>query len=295
MITKLMTGLMIGVLALASGAQARRLDLANPADALTALRKIQCSTKDATPVVYHWSGHAFTRVPGEPDRHVFDVEGMNVRQCVTVQDPRLGRGFRMVSRELMFYLDPKTGQVLKTWDNPWTGKTAEVVQVANDPVNMRPVFPMDAQGKPFSLDARIEGGRVFMPTEIPLFYRNPLGGDYQAYVGGQYHAMEIFDFSDDEADLLDADRTEARPTVAWVRLAQWLPWMEMGDRPGLIVVNATGQTVPGVDALPAVIREQIRTAYPAWVAPPPVDDKRPNETSWTVFKKRVDAARAAGK
>lgn len=285
--------LALGALGCMGGAQARQLDLANPADALSALRKVQCSTQDSKPVVYHWAGHAFARTPGEPDRHIFDIEGMNVRQCLTVVDPKLGTGFRMVSRELMFYIDPKTGAVLKTWVNPWTGKTDEVINVANDPVNMRPVFPVDAAGKPFSLNARIENGRVFMPTEVPLFYKNALGGDYQAYVGGQYHAMEIFDFTDDASDLLDADKTEARPTVSWVRIAQWLPWMEMGDRPGLMVVNATGQSVPGIDALPAVIREQIATNYPIWTAPPPVDDQRPNETSWTYFKKQLAAKAAA--
>lgn len=274
---------------LAAGVQAKPLDLANGADALTAYRKVQCSTLDAQPVVYHWSGRAYSRVPGEPDRHLFDVEGMNVRQCQTVVDPVKGKGFRMVSRELMFYLDPKTGEVLKSWANPWTGKTVEVIQVANDPVNMRPSFPVDDKGKPFSLGAKVEAGKVFLTTEVPLFYKNPLAGDFQDYVGNQYHAMEIFDFVADEAELVDAKRTSAHATVAWVRVAEWLPWMEMGGRAGLMVMNATGQTVKDIDALPPVIKDQIKANYPAWAAPPPVDDARPNETSWTYFKKVLEA------
>ena len=276
-------------LALATGAAPApaKLDLAKPADALAAMRKIQCSTKDATPVIYHWSGHAFSRVPGEPDKHLFDLEGMNVRQCAAVSDPVRGAGFRMVSRELMFYLDPKTGAVLKTWPNPWTGKTVDVIHVANDPVNQRPSFAKGADGAPYTLPVRIENGRVFMPTEVPLFYTNPLAGDYQPYVGGQYHAMEIFDFAMDEADLLDAKKDRARPSIAWVRIAPFLPWMQMGDRAGIMVFNATGQTVSGVEALPAVIRQEITANYPAYVAPPPLDDARPNETSWTYFKKQL--------
>jgi hypothetical protein len=31
---------------------------------------------------------------------------------------------------------------------------------------------------------------------------------------------------------------------------------------------------------------------PPTAAPPPIDDARPNETTWTVFKKRIDAERA---
>lgn len=191
----------------ATGVAARALDLGVPVDAVTAMRKVQCSTPDGEAVVYHWSGKVFSRVEGEADRHLFDVEGMNVRQCTTLVDPKRGIGFRQVSRELMFYVDPATRQVLRQWTNPWTGKTVDVVHVANDPVNMRgPLFPVDRDGKPFDLGARIENGRVFMPTEVPLFYTNPLGGDYQAFAGNQYHAMEIFDFTADARDLLDASR-----------------------------------------------------------------------------------------
>jgi hypothetical protein len=277
----------------AAAVAAASLDLSSGPDALVAYRKIQCSAKDGAPAVYHWSGHVYSRVPGEPDRHLFDVEGMNIRQCVTVDDPKRGLGFRMVSRELMFYLDPSTGALLKTWLNPFTGRTLDVVHVVNDPVNMRPTFATDDHGKPFSFCGRIEGDRVFISSEIPLFYTNPLAGDYQAYVGNQYHAMEIFDFVVDKADLLNRDRPEASPSVSWVRVAEWLPWMEMGGRPGLMIMNATGQRVAGIDQLPPVLRDTIHADYPAWTSPPPLDDARPNETSWTYFKKVLAARKAA--
>jgi hypothetical protein len=69
--------------------------------------------------------------------------------------------------------------------------------------------------------------------------------------------------------------------------------MEMGGRDGLMIMNATGQKVSGIDQLPEVIRTQISTNYPAWTAPPPVDDARPNETSWTYFKKILAAKASA--
>lgn len=286
-------------LAISGGAVAapKRIDLATPEGAVAAFRKVQCSMKDGEPVVYHWSGEVFSRVEGEPDRKLFDLQGMNVRQCVTVTDPVRGTGVRQVSRELMFYLDPKTGQILRRWDNPWTGKAVDVVHVANDPVNMRaPMFPIGADGKPVTFEGRIQNGRVFLPAVIPLWYTNPMGGDYQQYVGNQYHSMEIFDFVVDEADLTDATKNRANPSIAWVRMSPWLPWMEMTGRDGVLVFNAVGQTLPdGIAGLPKVVRDEIAANYPAYTAPPPGDDKRPNETSWTYFKKLTDARRAAEK
>jgi hypothetical protein len=286
----------MAVLGLAGGAEARMLDFANPADAQAMFRKIQCSTVDAKPVVYHWSGRVWSRVPGEPDRHLWNVEGMNIRQCGTVTDPARGRGMRMVSRELMFYLDPKTGAVVDAWQNPWTGQTNRIFHVANDPVNQRPSFERGADGKPYTLPVRVENGRVFWNIEVPLFYTNPLGGDFQDYAGNQYHAMEIFDFIVDEKDLRDSTRTEADAAIAWVRLSGWLPFMQMGSRPGGLVFNATGQTVAkGIEGLPTVIRDQIARNYPEYRSPPPLDDTRPNATTWTEFRRMVEAERARKK
>jgi hypothetical protein len=39
------------------------------------------------------------------------------------------------------------------------------------------------------------------------------------------------------------------------------------------------------------MKDEIAANYPAYVAPPPTDDARPNETSWTYFKKQMEAAR----
>lgn len=284
-------GLLLG-LGLAAGAAAAPLSFDSGADQVAMYRKIQCSTTDLEPVVYHWSGRVWSRVPGEPDRHLWNVEGMNVRTCVTVEDPKRGKGVRMVSRELMLYLDPQTGAVVNQWTNPWTGKSNRIFHVANDPVNQRPVFPLGADGKPFRMPLRVEQGRVFWNIEVPLFYPNPLGGDFQEYAGNQYHAMEIFDFIADEKLLRDPKVRNARAAVAWVRLSGWMPFMEMGSRPGGLVFNATGQVVPGIAALPRVLQDAIATDYPAYRVPPPADDQRPNATTWTEFRRFIEAERA---
>lgn len=294
MIRTLMASAALVAVTLPVAASAQTIDLSTPAGAIAANRKVQCSTVDGEAVVYHWSGRVFARSPGEPDRHIFNVEGMNVRQCGTVTDPVRGTGYRLVSRELMLYLDPRTNEVLRTWTNPETNQEVEVLHVANDPVNSRPTFERNADGSPFTFSGRVNQGKVFLNFEVPLFYTNPLGGEYQEFAGNQYHAMEIFDFSMQEADLIDASRPRADPAIAWVRLSPWLPWMRMGGRPGGLVFNAVGQTMSnGIDGLPQVLRDEIASNYPDYATPPPLDDARPNETSWTYFRKHIDAERAA--
>jgi hypothetical protein len=280
----------------AQAAGAQTLDLSKPEDALAAARKTQCSLTDGEPTFYHWSGRIYSRRPGEADRHIFNVEGMNVRQCATLTDAKRGKGYKMVSREIMLYLDPKTGEVLRTWANPWTGETVEVLHVANDPVNMRrPSFAYGEDGKPFVYGAVRSGDYFLDSTEVPLFYKNPLAGEYQDYVGNNYHAMEIFDFVVPAGKLLSKKTKRADPAVAWVRVAEWLPWMKMRSRDGLMVVNAMGRMVDSFEDYPTVLKNEIRSNYPIYTAPPPLDDARPNETSWTVFKKWADTRAEAAK
>lgn len=281
----------LAALVLVAPAAARQLDPTNPVDAVEITKRTQCGVKDGEPAVYHWSGRVYSRIDGEPDRLLFLGEGMNIRQCVTIDDPRRGRGYRLVSREIMLFLDPKTGEIVRQWQNPWTADTVEVAHIANDPVNSRPSFPIGADGTPYSINLIRSGNWAQMPLEVPLFYENPLGGDYQDYVGNKYHAMEIFDFAVAASELLDTKYPTAYPSVSWVRVSDWMPWMKMRGRHGQIVFNAMGSKLKSFAELPAVIRDEIAARYPTYAAPPAADDARPNETTWTVFKKRIDAAK----
>ncbi len=285
-------GLMLaaGLLYGSALAQDNAIDPATAEGYVQLNRKIHCSLEDSSPQVYQWFGRAWSRVPGERDRHLFNLDGMNIRQCVAIEDPVRGVGYRMVSREIMLYLDPETNEVLRTFANPWTGADNEVVHVANDPVNGRPTFGRTPDGEVTPFELNDMNGVWMWRIEVPLFYRNPLGGDYQDYVGGTYHATEIFDFNGDTRALLDAAVPVAYPIVSWVRLAPWLPWMQMGNRAGMMYFNAMGRKLESFEQLSVVMKAEIAANYPEYAVPPPVDDSRPNETSWTYFRKIIDGA-----
>jgi Protein of unknown function (DUF1838) len=277
--------------AMAAKDKPRMLDPNKPEDALEISKRVQCGTADGQPATYHWSGKIYSRVQGEPDRHLFNGEGMNIRTCVSVDDPKRGKGWRLISREIMLYLDPKTNEVVRKWDNPWTGEKVDVFQIANDPVNQRPQFPYAADGSPYKLTARREGRWFFQPFEAPLFYHNVLQGDYQDYVGGKYHAMEIFDFAYDAEEMLNTKNAMVYPIISWVRISDWMPWMKMRGRSGQMVFNAMGNKLKSYDELPKVLKDEIALNYPIYNTPPPLDDARPNATTWTEFKKYVDEQR----
>ncbi len=298
LITPAVAALLLLAASAAFGAgKAKTLDPTNAEDQMRVQVKMSCSLVEGQPTLYWWSGRMWARVPGEPNRLLFNVHGMNMRQCRTKEDPVRGFCYRSVSREVMFYLDPATNEVVRRWKNPWSGEEVDVVHVANDPVNARDWFcSRDKDGKPvdrsvgmsFKDDLLLEGGGA-----ARLFYKNPLAGDYQDYVGGAYHAMEFGSTAASAKEALDAKDTELEDAViSWGRISRWLPWMKMGDRDGVVVFHTAGMRLDRWDQLPEVVRREVEANYPIYKAPPPLDDPRPNETSWTVFKRFIDAKQA---
>jgi hypothetical protein len=256
--------------------------------------KLTCGTTEQGVTRYGmWEGRMFSRIPGEKDRHIFDVVGINTRQCERHKDPVRGEGYRSVSREIMVYLDPATGEIIDQWKNPWTGETVEVIHVANDPVNMRaPSFARDATGKPARVTLRQYGDLLVSSREVPLFYENPLAGAYQDYIGGKYHAMEIFNTFYSAADFLAPKGPRISPSrLAWQRVSGLLPWMRMGDRPGVMIFNATGFSTFDRAQISPKLMQILQTRYPEYLTPPPLGDARPNATTWTITKDWIDAKR----
>jgi len=276
-----------------------QLDLDDPDDVVRMSIRLGCSLTDYEPAVYWWEGRMYSRIPGEKDRHVFNVQGINVRHCVTLEDPVRGLGYGSISREIMLYLDPETNEVLRTWSNPWTGKEVEIIHVANDPPgNYRESWARDEEGNVTAVSRYMfkDGWMMHGGGAARLFYENPLAGDYQEYVGNWYHAMEFGSSATPEEDALDKDSPKISDRViSWGRVSEWLPWMEMGDKAGVVVFHTAGTRLNSWDDTPDVLKDEILANYPLYSEPPPMDYDKPRQTTWTVVRDHIDAKRAAEK
>ncbi len=264
-----------------------QLDPADPKNTLHIARKVQCSTIDNVPTVWSWDGIALSRRQGEKDIHLFDVEGMNIRQCTEISKDDGTKGFHLVSREILLYLDKDTGEVLKTWNNPWTGDDVEVMHVANDPVNFK-MYEIGRDGKPAVWSGVVDGGTWKDRHTVPLWYPSPLASEYEKEVGGTYHATELFNFLGLTDDLLDPTTTTAKIHVGWVRISDWLPWMEMNGREGTIYMHTAGRKLDSYDEMSERMKNEIATNYPEYAEPPPAGDPRKNMTSWKYYKEVSD-------
>ena len=254
----------------------------DPIDTLEIKRKISCTTIDGEPAYYTWDGQAFSHRQGERDIHLFDVEGFSARTCYAVEDPERGKGYRLISREVLVYKDKDTGEVMDHWINPWTGNSVDVQHVQNDPVNFSH-FEKDRAGQEVTWHGVVTGSMWRARRIVPLFYPNPLGGDFQKEVGGTYHATEMFNDFGPAEELFPRETKKSHVALGWVRMSDWLPWMLMNGREGEIYYHSSGNKIYDWDEVSPLLRDYIEANAPEYKTPPE-DDGRRNMTSWKHYK-----------
>ena len=258
------------------------LDLSSPGGALRNFMRVRASL-DGSDVVTWFAGSVSAMIPGEPWRGpLLGFEGYNVARAVPAEG-----GFDLLSREAAFYLDPRSGQILRSWSNPSTGEDVDVIHVWNDPVNFR--FREQMPHGPFRVPFREMNGTLFFTSDVFLAYPSPLPRAQfpDNSQNDTYQAAELFGFTCDRADL-EGDAPGVPATVSWTRIAPWLPWMRMADRPGQLVYHCEGMRLGSFNELPDQVRAEVEE-NDARYRTAPTDFTEPNETSWTYFRKLVSS------
>ena len=93
-----------------------------------------------------------------------------------------------------------------------------------------------------------------------------------------------------KSDVINPDVTSAPATISWSRVAQWIPFMEMGDAPGQMVFHShCYKLTGGVEDLPRDILDYTEKYYPAWLESPTEWNGFEVQDHTEVFKELVDS------
>lgn len=238
-------------------------------------------------VVFYWSGTVYSFVPGEKKQELFKFEGFNIAKTIVTEE-----GFQLLTREAAFYEDPKTGQILENWLNPFTKEEIPVVHIWNDPVNQDIGFPDEYL--PYVekfLPSSDWGGTRCYSLDIFPFYPSPLPrAEYLEYSQSDiYQAGEFFQFFVEKEDLAKKKLTTVPTLITWSRISPWMPFMQMGNKAGNLLFVCRGMKLSkGFDDLPQHIKDYVKIKQPQY-SQAPEQWSEPNETSWTYFKKLIDS------
>jgi hypothetical protein len=257
------------------------LDLADPRERLEAYIRAHGDTAGGE-TFWYAQGTVFGHVPGERPRPLFGLEVVGVSRFEPIEG-----GWLRLHREVGYYTDLATGQILERWHNPFTDRTVDVLHIQNDPVNRR--FTVENT----NIGVMEAGDEVIFYREVPLRYPNPLPrAEFPRYSSGDfYEALEMFNTFARRSDLEDRSRTAVPSVGSWARQGPWLPWMEMGRYDGHLIYHSRSVSRGGdPEVIPARLREHMKQHHPKYLSAPE-QFTSPDETSWTFFRKHIEEQR----
>ena len=227
-------------------------------------------------------GYVMGVAPGGPIRTFAGFRGLGTTRLIPLEGEH---GYRRLLREVVFYTDLETGEVLEEMENPFTGEKVRVVPVANDPFNRiireselsRPTFgglnvDEKIEPKPFILNWKyLPGDRLMMERHINLYYPNAL--DPKKWIresaGPMNQVTETYVYNLRLSDLQNPDLTTVNASTVWGRHTPWLPWMLMGQAPGHCLYNTMSGNIPSLEEAPDPrIIDYIAKNYPKYLDAP---------------------------
>ncbi|WP_432201783.1 DUF1838 family protein [Erythrobacter sp. W53] len=226
-------------------------DWDDPRDNLTAFVKVM-GDLNGSPRFWSAQGRIYARRPDHMTIPLVGVEGVRFSKFDKTDD-----GYLMWTRDWALFRDLETGEVIDTFDNPFTGKTNAVSHILTSRAYNWEMTPDRGQqmpsytGEAWLIDRPLkmpwveEGNHVAVTLELLVKYANGVVGS------------EMEHFLMDRDELYHPAATSVKNArQAWVGNSPWLRWMDMGDIQGGTQWHSTGLKHASIDTLrPEFVRE----------------------------------------
>ena len=233
-------------------------DWSDPTVNLRNIVRMQGSLREED-VPWWFTGVIFgVRGESETPRPLVRFEGMEIYWFKHLAD-----GFMLGGHTVTFFRDYESGEFLREFRNPYTGRTDQVkpaVQGGNlgFSYSTRGIWPVRLSGEPISppvekplqLQWHTLGNHVWLqhqtvyPPGMPAMHgqRQTLFGSRSEFLDPRIHAIS----------------SSFSSTV----FMGWLKWMDMKDQPGHVIWHASGVKLRNIGELPREYRERAEREYP---------------------------------
>ncbi len=239
--------------------------------------------------------------PGEKSKELCGFEAFLATRLVPQEDGTI----RRLNKEVIFYTNPRTGEIIEEWTNPWTGEVVNVVQVANDPFNYTISEWLILAPEDFGGDKKVEPRKIPMifpwhqmspthlslSTDMHLYYPNAMNPEkwVRESSGPMVQVSEMMRYCVPIAEIENPELTSVSFTGTWNRITPWMPWMLMGQEPGhtLYVGSMTGGPDHSVISPQALAYAEKN--YPQFLNAP-TEDYGPSHSSLEIYAQTQEPA-----
>jgi hypothetical protein len=259
-------GLASGTLALAASAAAvtPALDLHDPAVALRSYLKLRGSLADET-VYQPYEGDIFCVADGRVPVPLCGFRGLQKSHW---REQRAGHWTHQ-DYDVGFYVDYGSRAILDTWRNPLTDAVVKVYHYRGGPSG----GTHSVNGPAGDVYGGVEGRWSVCGDQLwhtasswgsrpnPLQPRDwPLASSGESLLG----SMSI-SFAGRLADVRDPAQARVSALQIWTNTTGWMPWMEMGQRPGFNLWRWIGAKGTPREQLDPALVEAVERAVPGFV------------------------------
>ena len=265
--------------------------------------RIQADLDSEKESICYTTGQILGVRPGEA---VKQLCGFETFLCTRLMPAAEDGSIRRLNKEVIFYTDSRTGQMIDQWTNPWTDEEVKVVHVANDPFNYTIsewliLAPEDFGGGEKSEPKKIpllfpwkqSGDVITLSTDMHLYYPNALQPDkwVRESSGRMAQVSEMMRYFVSAKDLENPELTSVNFTGTWNRITPWLPWMLMGQTPGHCLYMSTMLKSDNIEIIPEHVRNFSEERYPGMLSAPK-EDYGPSISSLEYYSRQQTPAPA---
>ncbi|MEQ8509726.1 MAG: DUF1838 family protein [Rhodospirillaceae bacterium] len=246
-----------------------KLDPANPDHNLMIFRKLAHTMDDS--LAFFWANLRRMGQEGPVATPMWDIKLASV---LGTKDVGEDGTYENTAISMVAYTDTVTGEVLETFDNPWTGETVDIS-----------LFP----AAPSTRTITKEG------IKAPLIEREGTIVDYASPIGPSYiQGNKVWVYGDDMTTLRSddeerqlvfgvndwstftghykdvADPSNGNPLSDWYfnDILTWSPWLKMPGHPGNMISRGFGAKVRSFDEMPTDIVALVKRMHPKVYADP---------------------------
>lgn len=238
----------------------KRPDLSDPQELLDAYQRLSGSFDDRL-VIWWMSGTRYGVVDAQ-SRALYGMEVGMFHRFYLQPDG----SFRIAFFELTYYSDLRTGMLLESFENPYTGETNRVRHVRLGPeireLSVKGLMTEDnplIQSYETSLGpAVVNDDRIWIPASVEATIKFPKPTAPEILINIYTTVQGSL------AAATNPDVVSAGCTLEFHNVLKWEPWMQMGDHPGHMMSTASGRKLESMDDLPLsylAMAEQVHGKY----------------------------------
>jgi hypothetical protein len=222
------------------------VDLDAPEHRMSALMKIYGATDDR--VCFGYVSGLFYGLVEQQLTPLFGILGATFNRYV----PRSDGTYDGRALEIAYLTDLESGERLETFKNPYTGEVLRDIPISRFGPRPIRVGPSAAERLPVPGVDRVVVQR-FLPFRIvhdKVWLVEEIQARFVPDEGPPLRTTSVTNYGAKISEVLDPTLKTVGTEVSYTDTVNWMPWLNMGDRPGVVMGNATGRTVPSIDDLP---------------------------------------------